>query len=247
MTESKSIVLTHNSPDIEKHIQPPISLDPKYRHEIALIGLDMYNSIPNIDRKNNCIAYKYHDNAISSTFEDMRYLITLPIGSYEISAINDYIQKQLKENGHENFFEITANLNTFKCILNINVPNLAIDFSVDKSIGSLLGFGNALFTEQGSHESSNIVNILSINSILVHCSLIEGSYLNEDRKPILYSFFPNVPPGYKIVEKPLSPLFLPVNVYHIDRIRIWLTDQNGKSINIRREEITIRLHLKTTF
>ena len=92
-----------------------------------------------------------------------------------------------------------------------------------------------------------MVIILSVNSILVHCSLIEGSYLNEDRKPILYSFFPNVTPGFKIVEKPLSPLFLPVNVYHIDRIRIWLTDQNGKNINIRREDITIRLHLKTTF
>ena len=37
MTESKSIVLTHNSPDFEKHLQPPISLNPKHRHEIALI------------------------------------------------------------------------------------------------------------------------------------------------------------------------------------------------------------------
>ena len=75
MTESKSIVLTHTSPDFEKHLQPPNSLNPKHRHEIALIGLDMYNSIPNIDRKNNCIAYEYHDssiNNISSTSEYTR-------------------------------------------------------------------------------------------------------------------------------------------------------------------------------
>ena len=219
MTESKSIVLTRNSPDFEKHLQPPILLNPKHRHEIALIGLDMYNSIPNIDGKNNCIAYEYRDssvNNISSTSEYTKYIILLPIGSYEISAINDYIQKQLKENGHENFFEITANLNTFKCIININVPSLTVDFSADKSIGTLLGFGSTIFNKQGSYESSNMVNILSVNSILVHCSLIEGSYLNKDRKPILYSFFPNVPPGYEIVEKSLSPLFLPVNVYHID-------------------------------
>ena len=53
MTESKIIVLTHISPDIEKHLQPPIILNPKHRHDIALIGIDMYNSIPNIDKKNN--------------------------------------------------------------------------------------------------------------------------------------------------------------------------------------------------
>ena len=57
-----------------------------------------------------------------------RYIISLPIGSYEIFAINEYIQKQLKENGHENFFEIRANLNTFKCIININVSRLTVDF-----------------------------------------------------------------------------------------------------------------------
>ena len=175
------------------------------------------------------------------------YYITLPTGSHEISAITNYIQKQLKENDQEDYLVITANLNTFKCVINVTDPNLTVEFSVDKSTESLLCFGNALFTEQGSHESSNIVNILSVNSILVHRSLIEGSYLNEDRKPFLYSFFLNVPPRYKIVDKPLSPWFLPVNVYHIDKIRIWLTDQNGKNIYIKRKEITVRLHLRTNF
>ena len=39
----------------------------------------------------------------------------------------------------------------FKCVINIGVPNLTVNFSVDKSTGSLLGFGNAIFIEQGSH------------------------------------------------------------------------------------------------
>ena len=82
MTQSKSIVLTHSSPDFEKHLQPPISLNPTHRHEIALIRLDMYNSIPNIDRKNNCIAYEYQDSSvhnISSTSEYTKYIISLLI------------------------------------------------------------------------------------------------------------------------------------------------------------------------
>ena len=43
MTESKSMVLTNNSPYFIKHLQPPISPDPKHSHEIVLIGLNMYN------------------------------------------------------------------------------------------------------------------------------------------------------------------------------------------------------------
>ena len=64
-----------------------------------LIGLDIYNLFPNIDSKNNCNAYEYDDsniNIISSILESSRYIITLPTGSYEISAINNYIQEQLK-------------------------------------------------------------------------------------------------------------------------------------------------------
>ena len=68
----------------------------------------MYNSIPNIDKK-NCIAYEYHDrsaNNILSTSEYTRYIISLPIGSYEIFAINDYIQKQLKKMVMKTFLKL---------------------------------------------------------------------------------------------------------------------------------------------
>lgn len=253
MIESKSIVLSDTSPDFTKLLHPPISLDQRGKHEIALIGLDMYNSIPNIDKKNNTLLYEYSDvknNLVPDealTYENVRKKITIPIGSYEISAINDYIQKELILHGYPNLFEIGANLNTFKCVIKINNPNVKIDFSENNSIGPLLGFGRNTLEGESEFESLNIVNILSINSLQVNCSVIEGSYLNEDKKPIIYSFFPNVPPGYKIVENPQSPIFLPVNIHHIDKIRIWITDQNGRKINIRGEAITIRLHLRSYF
>ena len=44
-TESKGIFLTHNSPDFIKYFQLSIFLEPKQRNEIALIELNMYNSI----------------------------------------------------------------------------------------------------------------------------------------------------------------------------------------------------------
>ena len=55
MIGSRIIVLTHDSPDFIKHVQPLISLDPKHKHEIASTRLDVHNSISNIDRKHSCI------------------------------------------------------------------------------------------------------------------------------------------------------------------------------------------------
>ena len=59
----------------------------------------MYNSIPNIDRKHNCIAY-YDSIANNISSENTKYIITNPTGLYKVSAINYYIKKQLKENDH---------------------------------------------------------------------------------------------------------------------------------------------------
>ena len=52
---------------------------------------------------------------------------------------------------------------------------------------------------EGFHESENVVNILSINSILVNIDIISGSYVNGTTKNTIYSFFPKVSPGYKII------------------------------------------------
>ena len=66
------------------------------------------------------------------------------------------------------------------------------------------------------------------------------------QEPVLYSFFPDVPPGYKMNEKPNTVVYLPVTIPTINSIHIWLTDQNLKPLNLRGETITIRLHLKST-
>ena len=90
----------------------------------------------------------------------------------------------------------------------------------------------------------NTVNILSINSILVKCSIIEGSYLDSSKEPIIYSFFPNVLPGEKIIERPKNLIYLPLIVPTIYNIGIELIDNNGKLLNLRGETVTIRLHLR---
>ena len=87
--------------------------------------------------------------------------------------------------------------------------NYEVDFRKDKSINSLLGFHSNLYTSE-FYETENIVNILTINSILVNIDIISGSYVNGSTQPTIYSFFADVSPGYKIIENPHKLLYLPI-------------------------------------
>jgi len=59
-----------------------------------------------------------------------------------------------------------------------------------------------------------------------------------------FSFFPNVSPGYKIVENPRNLVYLPVILDKISKMETVVTDQNGKQLNLRGENLSIRYHLR---
>ena len=56
------------------------------------------------------------------------------------------------------------------------------------------------------------VNIMSVDSILIHCNIIHSSYMRGQQAPIVYNFFPNAAPGQKILEAPRNLTYLPVTV-----------------------------------
>ena len=84
--------------------------------------------------------------------------------------------------------------------------------------------------------------MMKINSILVNIDIISGSYVNGSQCPVIYSFYPNVSPGYKIVERPNpSLIYYRVNIPNISRIRLWLTDQDNNPVDVRGERVTARI------
>ena len=89
-----------------------------------------------------------------------------------------------------------------------------------------------------------MVNILTINSILVNIDIISGSYVNGSTQPTTYSFFPDVSPGYNIIQNPHNLLYLPITSDTIHSIPIWLTDQNENELILRGENMSMRFHLR---
>ena len=136
----------------------------------------------------------------------------------------------MRKNGHydkandKDNIEISANTNTLKSEMIIN-NNCEVYFRRYNSINSLQGFDSKLY-KSGFNESENMVNILTINSILVSIDIISGSYVNGSTQPTIYSFFQYVSPGYKIFKNPHNLLYLPITADTIHSITIWLTDQN---------------------
>ena len=193
---SFQIIVSDNKSSFKTRLNPMLQLGKDKKYEIALVNLETYYSFPNIDKTNNEFVYS-SDNGNSWV------RINIPQGSYEIDDINNTIQHEMEKRGHydpideDYYINISANSNTLKSVLIIE-QDYQVYFNGKTSLAKVLGFTSDIYMS-GSHESENVVNILSINSILVNIDIISGSYVNGTMKNTIYSFFPKVSPGYKII------------------------------------------------
>ena len=226
--------MSDNKTRLTTQFNPHIQLKKNKGYETALVNLETYYSFPNITEENSRFMY--------SPDGQTWFVIFVPEGSYDIENINKVIQQKITQNGHSNQITISANTNNLKAVL-ILENGYQVDFRPQDSISSVLGFNNDLYTTD-YQESENPVTILSVNSILVNIDIISGSYVNGQKYPTIYSFSPGVSHGYKIIETPANLVYLPVTLDAIYSMQTSLTDQNGKLLNLRGGNVSIRFHVR---
>lgn len=98
------------------------------------------------------------------------------------------------------------------CVVNIG----------ESTIKGILGWSTGDLTH-GTHTSPQKVNIANVNEILDHCNIVKGVYTAEssDRlseQTVLASFYPAVPPGYKVNIEPRQRSYSPVRTTFIKEI-----------------------------
>lgn len=234
--DSMSLAVKGSKTRIITNHNPPIELDSSKNYEMALVDLETYYSFPNIDATRNSLKWS-PDNG--TTWHEFK----LPIGAYELSDIEEAIQNNVaKKGGTKKSISLQPNKVTLKAILKLT-DGYQVDFDVDNSLRDALGFDAKIY-DQPYHESTNLVNILNINTIHVNVDMISGSYVGGTHEPVIYSFFPNVDPGHKIVEKPQNLVYLPVHVRYIHSMTVTITNQEGKLLDLRGEQVSIRFHLR---
>lgn len=231
---SITITLSGQSSSLNADFFPPINVNDGGDWELGLVDFETFHVIPNVDSTNNLFHY------------DTNQVITIPGGSYELEAINKFIQENISREPTEkgsDVITIRANMNTLKSEIKCKY---SIDFSKENTIGSLFGFSATQRLEQPNqwYKSDSTVNIIKINIIRIECSVTSGAYTNGTLSHVIHEFFPRVPPGYKISESPTNVIYLPVIARLIDRLNIRIVDQNNKLIDFGSEEVTVRLHLR---
>ena len=112
--------------------------EPILNSKLGLIRLSVYNSAFNVNRGNN--QFLYSDNK------------AITPGAYELTEIAELIKEE--PNGN---VIIDSDKNTMKCLMEIKQG--AINFDVENSIASLLGFRKAVY-KQGKYTSQKIVVIM---------------------------------------------------------------------------------------
>ena len=233
---SSYIIQSGKNSRIETNFVPSLELEGCY--EIALQSIETYYSFPNIDEKNNKIKVSLNNG---TSWADL----TFAIGCYEHEDINRELQRMVVEmGGKRDDIILTANQNTFQTIMT-NTAMVKVDFTTENSIRTVLGFDSKIYGH-GRHLSEQTVDIMRVNSIFVHTNVIGSAYVNGSQTPVIYSFFPDVSPGGKIIVQPAVLIYLPVSLSVISRLTSWLTDQNNEPLNLRGEELTIKYHLRCT-
>ena len=130
--------------------------------KLGLIRLSVYNSVFNVNRRNNQFLYDDFNKAV------------IP-GAYELTEIAQLIKEETNGN-----VIIEPDKNTMKCLMEIKQG--AIIFDVENSIG----FRKKLF-DQVKYASQKIIDIIGFSTIKIHCDVISGVKDNGNGTDILYT------------------------------------------------------------
>ena len=212
--DSFTLVVSDNSANIQTAFIHPIYLQANRDYKLAMVT---YYSFANIRGINSSFKWSVDDGKTWT-------VIHIPTGCYELKAINAEITR------------ILPNVNSLKCILTVIGAKCKVSFNVSNSVASVLGFKQNTVYGDGRHASKNLVNIISVNSIQVHCN-IHSSYMRGTQAPVAYNFFPNAALGQKILEAPHNLIYLRVTVDVISTLLVWLADQHRELLDLRGEEL----------
>ena len=114
------------------------------------MNLETYYSFANIRKDNNSFKWSVELKAINAE-------ITRISGNSDIT--------------------ILPNANTLQCILTVVGGKCKVSCDIPNSLASVHAFMQDIVFGVGRHGSEKLVNIMSVNSILVHCNIIHSSYM----------------------------------------------------------------------
>lgn len=239
------------------HLEHPIHLDDDVDYRLALTGFYSGNNIYNLKTDGKI----YFWTALHTPKTDLASYIkefTIPKGYWTLDRLQSACREFLKGLG------IAVEYDTFRLFkenskVAIHSP---LKLYLDPSICNLLGYKpckshsgdiNSYHNLNDKIIALNPPNLRAMDVIEVHCNIVERSFVNHsttwhrhDETEILYTFFPNVPHGYKISETSQEKFYIPLKtgLNKIQEVVITLKDHNNELIV--NDDVTNIVYLSLT-
>ena len=232
--------------------------------KLGLIRLSVYNSVFNVNRRNNQFLYAStvieEDEALPQALSSDPNLIPISISSPNITSILSYnykgipllystitpgayeltdIAELIKEETDGNVI-IGPDKNTMKCLMEIKQG--ALSFDIENSLALLLEFRKIIF-KKGRYKSQKIIDFMGFSTINIHCNVISGAKDNGKDTDMLYTFNLTEPPGYLINIIPTIILYQNITKDRIEYIEFHVKDEHGRPIDFNGDVLSFTLRL----
>lgn len=144
----------------------------------------------------------------------------------------------------EENFKLSGNEATSKAEF-IFKGGYGVDFNVQSSMYDILGFDKDQRLEgTGRYVAKRIINIVTVRQIVFNCSLTESNFVNGRESPFLYNCGINVPVGFRLAREVSDISYKSLTTSQISHIRLWIVDQDGAPVNLRKDDLTVTLSLR---
>ena len=246
MDVNLEIIVKGNGSDISCDFYEPIEISTDvYDAKLGVKNFSTFNNIPNIEEgRNNQLKIKVPGKTAFSVF-------TLATGAYELSIIAEQLLEwigveypELKD--VEQNFKLLGNDATSKAEF-LFKDDYGVDFDVASSMYAMLGFDEKYKCEgPGHYVGKRIVDISTVSQLIFNCNVTASNYINGREMPFLYNCCLDTPVGYRLSRELTNIAYKSLTTTQISHIRVWIVDQDGSPVNLRKDELTITLSLKYT-
>ena len=209
---------------------------------LSVNKLSTWYSYPNISAANGTNIFTYSDGTTT-------YNHTIPDGIYDSEDLTNVIHSFMFDDGHYTGvapdyvfpIRITANVNIGKFLFEIDAP-YSIDFttsSLYRLFGTTSSVKSADFTAEGRGDMTD-----GINAVYVNCDFCYNSALvGGNHSSVIYAFSVDVSPYQSIVEAPTIRTMTQITSGRPKSVRIWLTDNLGRPIDLRGEAFSLNAEI----
>ena len=221
--------------------------------QVSLQEATIWNLVPNINTGINDKFYILCPRATDAALTN--YVITVPQGLYDLTALNETVLRELANAGAKidpsTVINMLADDATQKVELRFNYIGIEVDFTPLDTFRDILGFNSQVVGPNATapfiYLAPNTAAFNTINSFLIHSDLVSrGIRINSDYAQVLGQVLIDVKPGSQIVSKPFNPPKIAADELAgqiKSTMRFWVTDGVGLPINTNGEAFTARISI----